>query len=267
MTERINVRRIQMPEQEKLDPHFDEKRDVPTEYRKKLMDELDVCMEDSAKPTQFAGLAADLATLFGSEKLLKLLDNKRWSAHKKFSLLASRSRMNKDWKELFRHAAQLQIFDPKYAQRVMLIDDAEWVRMQKVFERGHKRADGSTILDMAADMVILGKRPKLTEVDLNKIQKDTELLQKKSLVFPLFRYAARIKLVDPSRVPAFSELQWEQMTQHLDIGKPIVFARCASSMKILTADEVKITEHGIELTMRKPKINETKKSLPETVGL
>jgi hypothetical protein len=129
-------------------------------------------------------------------------------------------------------------------------------------------------MNLAQAMKLLTGHDSVDVSNTETIQALTAIVQSETQderVFPdlVAFIAARSKIIlgKNYRPGILTKNDWEAMREHVlsysDEGRVIQRAEMASYMKILAADEVRITESGVELIMPKPHTNEDSPVMPE----
>jgi len=274
MNERLNIRRMQLPEKGmEQNKYFDERRDITPELWK-LIDayvpllEVRMTTEPDRFIDEYTKFLVNLSILGHSHTEVP---DTYW---KKLALHLLHLRTDKSQDDLFWFAARAHLLDPIHAHELTLLDAKEWKEIKILLDESRVGGEGFVIAKKAVDMTILGKPPELSEEDWKSMHEsyETALARSKwdtsdlSALERLIAFAANMKLLDQEKAPVLSDEEWTIMKKELESAStvPETFVQLAASIKILAAGEAKITSRGIEITMKKRNDKEKTPTMPET---
>lgn len=176
------------------------------------------------------------------------------------------------WSDFCTCAYDMKILFPDKSREFGL-DEEAWqgvkhelneCRKYKLWESFFKRAEAiKALFPEKVDEICLD------EEALNGIVEVTRKLDVNDIVGVAYK-AMHIKMVSPESMGkiAFSQKDWQGLFDWLEKQRSVKiwfsFASQAAAMKILAAEEVKLTGNGLEINMRKPKLDSGVPPVPET---
>ncbi len=247
--DRINIHEltIEGPEKQAELP-FDVERDITKEDWEKLRDGLEKNRQES-NWYGYSSRAMQMKILDPSQVLN--LDQHVWNGMKETLEV---HRRNREWYGYSTRAMQMKILDPK---RDLNIDRAAWQGMTDTLEGYRKTNMWDDFSQLAMDIKILDPKQDLG-LDPVAWKAMVATLETSKVGGHLDAWRAmELKIIDPNQDLNINASVWREMKDRLEEFRredsAYDFSWQAMAMKILVAEEVKVTENGLELTMPEKK--------------
>lgn len=243
MTERPNVRRLQVPKSAEEGRAFGLPHLSAGDWGLIRHAEIEAQTTNAGTLVRVAALERQLP----DTKYTAEISDRAW--HDIHVRLEQARQERGNWWNFLRIAAAAQVVDP---DKKPLISPEEWKSIEsrwREYRTGTQTVNGPrAFVDMILQMKILGHEPILTNEDWAYI--DQHIADDASI-----EELALIKTFAPERVPRLSKAEYGRARGYLDHcrqeGKAWGFLEGVLHLSILSADEVKITKHGLEITMKK----------------
>ena len=258
MNERLNIRRMQVPESQDEEKLFDPKDLTASDWGLIKQAEIEV----KAQNTSTIAIVAALEKQLPNSKYVAeiLADDWKW-----IDAYLDAAKGDEQWWNFLRIAAGVHVAAPEHTPS---ITPQEWDMIEtrwRDYRFSNKAANGPrAFIDMILQMKVLGHEPPLTEED------EAFITEYATDVADLGELAI-IKTFAPEKVSPLPKEQAEKAVAYLDVcrqeGMARNFLERVFDLTVLSADEIKITDHGLEITMRKPKHNEGAADMPQTLEL
>jgi len=264
MNERMNIRRMQIPEKPELEWGSDPRRLITEE-------EWNAIAEDfrTRGSTSWGRVLTEAATMkLLDEKRMRKFSDSNWAAVEE-SLQSSRD--NEGWFGFFRDLADINLIDEEFQTEAWI--DNNWEHGLSQVGKYCKIQDWRTAALLAEALKILRPRERVvTAEQLTEIEEDFEDARAKKDWPRAALLAAAIKLVEPSRTPTFTDKEWQGLYASLEEGRKsrdwLQVANRVRDMYILAGGKVDITEKGIVVNPPEKKTFEGKTPpLPNSLEL
>ena len=264
MNERLNIRRMQVPESKPQESVFDPARDItPLDWLqidahcKERIDGTDSSMRMEVPVAFFP-----VAILDPDREILR-------HNGKPLSLRIDLARNLGDWRRFLKSAAFNTIMGEKAD-----VSFEDWQHVREYVDGLYR----GTVFDAMADAAAWGKiidpsKARVSNLDhgrfLDKLNRDRSAVVMWDNVA---RVASDMKILGLD-FSAFTKVEWERMHEYLDDLRANAqwqdFLDLAAAMKILAADKVEVPEQGgLEITMPEKTVSDDGSSLaPETLAL
>ena len=259
---RINIHELTIEEPEKpSELPFDPERDITEEDWEKMSNWLEDFRGQYRDWDVFSRYAMEMKIL-GQTKNLNL-DQTAWQGMKdRLENLREIPR----WGDFFSLATGMKILDQR---QNLNLDQAAWQGMQNEIKGWNDIWKRQHLSLRAMDIKILYPAKELGLNQANWQTMRDGLEEARNNNWRDFSHqAAAIKVLDPKADLGLDEAVWQDMRDELEAcrknGGWGFFCSLVMDMKILAADEVKVTENGLEITMRKPKLTSGVPPMPET---
>jgi hypothetical protein len=266
MNERMNIRRMQTLEPGREKSPFDPDRDIPPEQWKRMEDALEVARRES--------IGADLIDLLWGLAVLR--PSKTYMVETdKAILLEQVEHLQNINAPIVRLIAMSRIHmtDSEFS---LPINTKEFIsEMQTELARMRTENKWSAVCTILVHAKALGYADQLHPWgdDWQHILEEVEKYRKSNLAWILTDIAADIKLLDPEKATVHDS-DWKRMKGHLQflMGKKddvrvAGIALEAAWLKIIAADEVRMTEKGLEFSARSKLTQENVRSQPDTLSI
>lgn len=259
MTERPNIRRLQVPDQkEKLASRFDDVETVLRKNHEKMILELRFTeIVAGADEVRCMKMAADLHLLFPKDPI-------RYSPELQnlFQAAMRRARIFNDRRKMWDLALCLKVLDPAGPEALR---DEDWIDFKYKLDETQKGRLFFHIPQMLQVWKILFPDKKL-ELPQKEKTDMVKYIKEANTSVEWAKRAAGFRIVFPEDPVEVSNDHWQRMREALDIdiGADNFFALAdlAADMKILTAEGVRIPPGGgLELIMHTPK-GDSKEPVP-----
>jgi len=257
-------------EQEEKAPHFDPERDISKEDWEKIKEDLEK-MRENKDWRNFSELAKNAVILFPERKKELHLDEEVWKTLKE---LWEENPEELNWFYFSSKAITIRSLFPERIDELNL-GEGVWEKMKEGLEVWRTNKNWLRFFSQAVGMMFFSPE-KTEELNLNeeawKAEREMlEYYQDKNLSKDfgyIYSHLENIKqaiILFPEKVRELGLLNediWNEIKGVMEDRRPSdpegfknsdIFTRWAVAMKILAAEEVKVTDKGLEITMRKPK--------------
>jgi hypothetical protein len=240
MNERMNIRRMHtLEKREGTNIPFDPERDLTPDDWQGMYREVQA-QEKARRTYTYLVTGSQLKTLRPQEKI-------KYSASVLGNFFTSRIR-NRDWDGYTNIAAALKIIDPSYQlpfaveNKAALREATKWTVDPKVM----------------AKLTLIDPEFKISDDTFQHIRNNEEKERGRT---EYYKKMANLRIASGGKAIPLNEMDWKHMRQILETyrlaavpdGKYDEFAEFASSMKVLAAEEVKVSDKGLEIIMQKSK--------------
>jgi len=274
--DRINIHELTVEEPEKqTELPFDPERDLSNQDWEKMLTKLRSRIQNDRNAREtgedrqfFYTRCVGLSLLAMNLKILNPrveldLDENVW---KEMRETLEAVKYNGDWQSFSEQAISIKILNPD----IFALDEVGRQCMKSELER-HRRARTWEAFFIQAVQVRIIDRDidlKLDDGAWQRIRDQLEVNRKNEEWGEFALHAANMKILDPYIDLGLDEVAWHGIQTKLDEYRKAdsFFEKHAVAMKILAAEEVKVTEKGLEINMRRPKaeIDSGVSSVPET---
>jgi hypothetical protein len=256
--EEINIQNLSLEVPEHKVGHF-ELNELLTDERRQsiknaLLDsrqkEMFIDFLELAPSAHILGLTQD-AQLFDSEK------------HKVEDVIQKQI-IDDDLKSFSRLAAKAKIINIGINFKLSYLNGG---RIRSVLEQSRSSSLTMEFPTKAMDLKVLFPELFLlvTKEDLELVEADIKDYRERNIWQFFAEAGSDLKIVDPSRDIGVTEKDWAEMKKELAVlaVSPLLFANMLAQMRILAAEEVKVTGQGLEITDHKPNLSKPTQALPE----
>jgi hypothetical protein len=290
MTERLNIRRMQMPEQREPAAGFDPMRDInPREWQ-----HLHSCVDShrgnedfwttNARGSrwnhgQYFRECAGLMRVLNPEVTFSLSEKEKQVYIKKHRQIISLQITFGVCNYFFPEQFHQQIKDPDYKRKIY-DESSRWPQHFKEKVRTEGKTNWKDYLEASAEVKTAFPewRSNLTESEWQELYEET-ITKMRSSPSSLAENAMHIRLLDTDRTPEISRENWSAMREQLReyISKPQRSntsgsgyehgaLKLAFSMAVLSADKIINNERGLHLIMPSKRINDVPPT-PQTLEI
>ncbi len=253
---------------------FDMERDITKEdWEKKIDPRLNKYLNTLNESSYYPGPGEEVLQFFQAlavlapDKVKRAVTDEHWSKMKEF--------FDGPPERALKTAATMRLLDPERAKDEHLVSEEQWESIRNSYFTFAFLAE---VIEIGADARLFDPEStndyRLEDSEKwNGVQKSIDSMKNAERWYYVARTLAAIKIVDPKRAIDFKpdEETWDAFHRLLDSyrnhnsqGGDFSFATLASYMAILAADEVNITEKGLELKTltHRPELN-PKEEMPE----
>ena len=279
---RINIHELTIEEPEKKSElRFDPERDITEEDWRNMRQLLEEYRKDDERKSHGSG--QEVMYFSGQAMYMKILnptvvlnlDETAWQVMRQ-DLERNRIQPDRygvfpghglsDWGLFARQAREMKILDPEID---LNLNENAWQGMRQLLDSRRTDKKWGDFSSLAADIKILDPTLglNLNPDTLRGVRDQLEIYREADNWWIFSWQAMHMKILDPRIDLNLDETAWQGMRESLKNfrGDWSSFSKQAMLMKILAAEEVKVTDKGLEIKMRKDKpLTSGVPPLPET---
>ncbi len=253
--DRINIHELTIEEPEKqTELLFDVERDISKEDWEGINMKIEGCILNNSW-SDYASQAMKVKILDPSKNIGRD-DNARQGMERKLDAYKSSNKIDNEWGSFLSQAMAMKILDPE--TDVGLNNDIEQ-RLGGFLDTLRNRPRSFCFHAMEMKIISPNMVLNIGETIWKEMEKDLESQRVSNNWIAFARDAVAMKILNPAVDLKLDNRAWEGMRAKLEYYRvepnehwPNFFEQ-AMNMKILAAEEVKITDKGLEINMRKKK--------------
>lgn len=261
MTERANIRRIEMLEGSAIMGRIDMDREMPPGRLKALAELYE--LERARGLFRALKIAASLRILSPDNPALAARPDAGFVED-----LTNRKR-SEEWYQFSEEAAQMRLAFPAYAPP---ISKSDWEKVERYWRRSPPFStplENTIALAYRTRIVFPDSKVNVTDADLKQLTEIINVLREQRRPDEYLACCVERKILFPEHAFEFSDSEWQFMRDALRNPHIMVqlFAERASNVKIIAAADVRITTGGLQITVTPKDTEARKQKMPEQLNI
>jgi hypothetical protein len=264
MTERMNIRRMQMPESSAVTGRIDMDKEMPP-VRLKALAELYEAECASGSYRSALKIAETLRILSPDNPALP----ERPDTDSGFVENLYDRKNAGEWYAFSEEATQMRLAFPAY---VPDISREDWKKVEDFWRASPPFStplENFIALAYRTKIVFPDSQINLTDSDLTKMNEIIDQLRQLRMQSQYLAYCAERRVLFPEHTFEYTDSDWKFMREALHHPAITIegFAERAANVKIIAADDVRMTTSGLQITVGPKDVEEQKQKMPEQLAI